>query len=363
MALDDAPALRPQRPGRRHVLLLLELEDLPADDAGHGHPVQQPEGDEHGDNIGTQDGHQVLQRPVAGVLELFQRRLQRGREQQDDQHLRYGVDQLHDPLHDRVHHAAAVAGDGAVQRADHQHQQGRAHAYDNGHPGAHHHTHHDVTPLLVGAEHVGEHVLPGGLALQFLHRVAERLGLDAQRLHGVGLGDLLGGLPLAHIGLSADLGLLHTGEGLARRRRFRAGLLHRLVRGQLARAVVLLQVIADPLLVFQAVVPRMQRLGAAHLLLVGVRNHHRADECKQGDDHHDAQSHHGHCVLPQPPPGVRPIGHALPVLNKVLPLLGGCRLEGVAGQLVPRQDVLDIRLEGAEGPPVCTPDPPAGSSR
>ena len=36
------------------MLLLLELKDLAADDAGHGYPVQKAEGDEHGDEVGAQ---------------------------------------------------------------------------------------------------------------------------------------------------------------------------------------------------------------------------------------------------------------------------------------------------------------------
>ena len=52
--LDDPAAGGAQGTGRGHVFLFLEGEDLAADDAGHGDPVQKAEGDEHGDEVGAQ---------------------------------------------------------------------------------------------------------------------------------------------------------------------------------------------------------------------------------------------------------------------------------------------------------------------
>ena len=49
-----------------------KLLDLAPDDAAHGHPIEHTEGDEHRNQVGPQEGHQILQGSVAGVLELRQ---------------------------------------------------------------------------------------------------------------------------------------------------------------------------------------------------------------------------------------------------------------------------------------------------
>ena len=61
MPPDDTPAGGAQGPGGGHILLLLELEDLAADDAAHADPVEKAEGDEHGDEVGTHRAHELRQ--------------------------------------------------------------------------------------------------------------------------------------------------------------------------------------------------------------------------------------------------------------------------------------------------------------
>ena len=253
----------------------------------------------------------------------------RGHEE-DDQHLGHRLDDLHDPLHHRVHHPAAVAGDGAVEGADAQHQQGGADAHQHGDPGAHHDPDHDVTAEAVGAENVGEDILPGGLPLQLGAGIAEGLVLDAQLLdHRL---PVPGGL-----GLGPDLGDLDGGEGPALGLGFRLGLLHRLLRGDHGRL--------DGQLVLQGVVPGVEVLRPGVELIVAVGHHHGAHEGKEHDAHQDHQGHHGHGVLAHPPPGILPIGGGGAVLDEVLLLLVGRGGKVRAGKAAEVEGLL-IEMEG-----------------
>ena len=329
MLLDDPPALGAQGLGGGDILLLLELEDLAPDDPGHGHPIEGAKGDEHGDHVGS---HRVEQGPDdagGGSQTLGKPLLQHHGDQQDHQHLGHRLNDLHDPLHDRVHHPSGIAGDGAVDSADDQHQQGGEHAYQQGDPGADHGTDHNVPAKAVSAENVGEDLLPGGLPLQLLPGVAKQLGLQAVLRNDALLGDLAVAAGL--LGLVLDGDLLHDGELPALGLRLGPGRSHSLLGGHAALGG-LGELLLNEKLVLQRIVEGVEIFRAPVELVIAVRHHHGSHEGKEHDKHQHGQGHHSHRVAAEPPPSVLPIGGGGTVGDEafLLRLVGGDK--GAGGQ-------------------------------
>ena len=149
MLADDARRARADGARRQNVLVLLDGEDLAADQAGHADPVEKAEHDKQRDHVGAQPGQD------RSVLEL-QHLVEHHRQKDDDQHIRQGVDDIHDPHHDQVHSAAQISGDTAVEHADDQNDDTGKQAHRQGDPGAVDHADEVVAALFIGAEDMGE---------------------------------------------------------------------------------------------------------------------------------------------------------------------------------------------------------------
>ena len=154
--LDDAPAGGTQRAGSGDVLALLQRQDLGADDTRHADPVQQGKDDEDGHHVGAE----LLHPAEAGLGgQALQRFLDGHGQQDDEQDVGDGVENIGNTHHDVIDPAARKCGDGAVGRTDEQDQHRGQQADRQGDAGAHHDTHGKVTAHTVGAQNVGEYVL------------------------------------------------------------------------------------------------------------------------------------------------------------------------------------------------------------
>ena len=343
MPLDDPAAGGAQGTGRGHVFLFLEGEDLAADDAAHTHPIQAGKGNEHAHQVGAHLLKELRQEEALVVGDELGDMGAHGRgDEQDDQHVRQGVDNVHDALHDHIHRTAEEAGDGAVERTNDQHDQRGGEADDHGHSGGKHGAHHDIAAVAVGAEHMGEHLLAVGDALQLVVGVAEGLGGVAQGLVDLLLAHTLVLGAAAGLGLGADERLVLAAELLAAGGRLRFSCGNGLV-GVLGGGGLLIG-----LLGLKGVMPGVEVLCAGVELVVSVGYQHGANKSEQHQQYNHAQGHHGHHVLAQAAPGIRPVGYALALLDEVLLLPAGSRGEVRRRQVVQLQQGVHIGLKGAK---------------
>ena len=103
---------------RQHVFLLLDGQHLAAHLARHAHPVEKTEDDEDGDHARAELHNQLALGRSDHVLD-------RDGQQDHDQHVRQGVDDIDDAHHDHIDLAAEITGDCAVNDADHHDDQRR----------------------------------------------------------------------------------------------------------------------------------------------------------------------------------------------------------------------------------------------
>ena len=156
MLLDDAAAGRAECAGCGDILALLQRQDLRADDTRHADPVQQREDDEDRHHVGAE----LLHPAEAGLGgQALQRFLDGHGQQDDEQDVGDGVENIGDAHHDVIDPAARKCGDGAVGRADEQDQHRGQQADGQGDAGAHHDTHGKVTAHAVGAENMRKDLL------------------------------------------------------------------------------------------------------------------------------------------------------------------------------------------------------------
>ena len=181
MTTDNPHVGCPQRLGGSDIFLLLHLENLATDNAAHAHPVQHSKGHEHGDEVCPHLAHQVCTKATGAGIGLHGL-TQHGGQEQNYKNLRHRIDYLHNPLHHNIHLAAKVAGNGAVQGTDHQHQQGGGHTHNHGDTGSNHHTNHGVATEFIGAEDVGENKFTCRLPLQLSTGIAKGPVFDSQLL-------------------------------------------------------------------------------------------------------------------------------------------------------------------------------------
>ena len=153
---DDAAAGCAQCAGSGDILALFQRQDLGADDTRHADPIQQREDDEDGHHIGAEGLHPA----EAGLgRQRFQRFLDGHSQQDNEQDVGDGVENIGNAHHDVIDPAARKCGDSAVGRTDEQDQHRGQQADGQGDAGAHHDTHGKVTAHTVGAQNVGEYVL------------------------------------------------------------------------------------------------------------------------------------------------------------------------------------------------------------
>ena len=164
----DAAGLGADGAGRQNVLVLLDGQNLTAHQTGHAHPVQQAEHDEQREHVGAQFREH---RAGDGGAQRFS---QDHRQQYDHQQVRQRIDDVADTHHHKVHLAAGVTGDGAVEHADDHDQDAGEQTNGQGHAGAVDDAGKVVTAHLVGAEDVGEQLFAGLLhVFQFVFRPGE----------------------------------------------------------------------------------------------------------------------------------------------------------------------------------------------
>ena len=162
MLADNPAAAGAHGPGGQDVFIVLNGQDLAADQPCHADPVQQAEDGEHGQHV----------RPDAGqdgaLKALAQQLIQHHGEQDHHQGIRKGVDNIHDAHHDQVRLPSGIAGDGPVEQADEQHDQRGEEADSQGDAGTVNNAHKIVTAEFIRPEDVGEDVLAlvNGLLLQ-----------------------------------------------------------------------------------------------------------------------------------------------------------------------------------------------------
>ena len=178
MLADDPAALRSCRLRGQDVFLLTQGENLAADQAGHGHPVQDAENDEKADDVAAD----LLQR--GSRQSRSQGLLQDAGQKDDHQHVRKRIDDVHDAHDDQVDLSAAVARDGAHGHADEQdndtgeeaHRQRDARTVD--------HTDKVITPSGIGAEDMRENQLPCFDLLQLRLPIGKGRQIIIGRVHG-----------------------------------------------------------------------------------------------------------------------------------------------------------------------------------
>ena len=168
MPADDPPGARAHRAGRQHVFVGLDGQDLAAHQARHAHPVQHAEHHEQRDHVGA---HLGQRRALEGVAQHLG---QHHGQQHHHQRVGQGVDDVDDAHHHHVHLPAEIAGYGAVEQADHQHDQTGEQAHRQRHPRAVEHADEVVAAQLVGAEDVGEDLCAVLHVLQFVLGILER---------------------------------------------------------------------------------------------------------------------------------------------------------------------------------------------
>ena len=176
MLFDDTAAGSAQCAGSGDVLALFQDQDLAADDTRHADPVQQSKDDEDGDHVGAKGLH-PLEAGLGG--QRIQRILQSHAQQDDQQNIRDGVQNIGDTHHDIVHPATGKGGNSAVGGADDQHQHRSDQTNGQADTGAHHDTHRKVTTHTVGAQNVREHLFAGIDAGLLRGRVLERCQIVA----------------------------------------------------------------------------------------------------------------------------------------------------------------------------------------
>ena len=171
MLLDDAAAGRAECAGCGDILALLQRQDLRADDTRHTDPVQQREDDEDRHHVGAE----LLHPAEAGLGgQALQRFLDGHGQQDDEQDVGDGVENIGDAHHDVIDPAARKCGDGAVGRADEQDQHRGQQADGQGDAGAHHDTHGKVTAHTVGAQNMRKDLLARVDELLLGGRILER---------------------------------------------------------------------------------------------------------------------------------------------------------------------------------------------
>ena len=114
MTAEDMPRRRPAGAGGHDVFLLLQAEDLAADDAGHVEPVGNAQ----------------------GQVDVEQARLEDDHEQNDVEQHGNGIEDVDDMHHDLVRPAADEAGNAAVDDADEDVDQAGDEADGQGNAGA-----------------------------------------------------------------------------------------------------------------------------------------------------------------------------------------------------------------------------------
>ena len=154
MLFNDTAAGSAQCAGSGNVLALLQDQDLAADDTRHAYPVQQSKDDEDGDHVGAKGLHPL----EAGLGSQCIQRIFQGHAQQDDQqNIGDGVQNICNTHHDIIHPAAGKGRNRTIGGADDQHQHRSDQTDGQADAGAHHDTHSKVTTHTVGAQNVREH--------------------------------------------------------------------------------------------------------------------------------------------------------------------------------------------------------------
>ena len=151
---------------RQDVLILFDGQDLPPYQSGHADPVQKAEYNEHGYHVGSQVSED-------GDLGEVQRLLEHDRQQDDDEQVGEGVDDIDDAHHPEVHTSAGIAGDSAVQDADDEDHEGRKDTDEERHSGAVDHADKVVAGQLVRSHDVREDLAALVHILLFQRRVVE----------------------------------------------------------------------------------------------------------------------------------------------------------------------------------------------
>ena len=171
MLFDDAAAGSAQGTCSGDILALFQRKHLRAHDTRHANPVQQSKDDEDGHHVGAK----LLHPAKAGLgSQVLQRFLDGHSQQDDEQDVRDGVQNIGDTHHDVIDPAACKGRHSAVGGADEQHQHGGQQADGQGHAGAHHNADGEVTAHTVGAQDVGEDLFAGVDELLLGGRILKR---------------------------------------------------------------------------------------------------------------------------------------------------------------------------------------------
>src|SRR5699024_4667896 len=96
---------------RKHIVILLDGQDLSAHQTGHAHPVQQGEHHEHGKHVRSD----LLQKRNGFHVQHL---VEHHGKQDHHQRIRKGIDDIHDTHHDQVNLAAEVSGDTSIYITD-----------------------------------------------------------------------------------------------------------------------------------------------------------------------------------------------------------------------------------------------------
>ena len=146
---DDAPRSCADAARGEDVFILLDGEDLAADEARHAHPVEKAEHDEETHHAGAE----LVQKAAGGKAQTL---VQHDLQEDDDQHVGQGVDDIHNAHHNEIDLAAEIARDAAVEKADDEHDDAGEKAHGEGNARAVDDADEIVAALLVRAEYVRE---------------------------------------------------------------------------------------------------------------------------------------------------------------------------------------------------------------
>ena len=162
MLADNPAALGAHGLSSQDVFVVLDGQDLTADQPRHAHPVQQAEDGKHGKHVRPDTGQDSTLQALAQQL------IQYHGKQNHHQGIRQGIDDIHNPHHDQVRFPSGIAGNGPVQQADEQHNQRGKETDRQGNPRTVNHADKVVPAELIRAEDMRENILTfvNGLLLQ-----------------------------------------------------------------------------------------------------------------------------------------------------------------------------------------------------
>jgi len=154
VAEHDAQVAGTNGAGSLHKFLLAGGEHLPAGEARHGFPrsnANANKDEQHAAQPGIQLAH--------GIRERSRVRLGKGgaeerQHEDDEQELREGIEDVHNAHHDVIHPPAKEAGDGAINHANNQADDGSNECHGQGNAGAVHDAAEEITTGIIRTQRV-----------------------------------------------------------------------------------------------------------------------------------------------------------------------------------------------------------------